>query len=147
LNLYHAIDDAWGIGIGQAGLARVALLNGKPAEAEVLARESLHLRQEIGDRRGAVLCLEILSEVAVVSGQLERAARLMGAVDAMRESMGLHRPRDEAASYEQHVTRIREGLDDRTFRQAWSSGRDTPTEDAIAYAMSESEPVAQAAKR
>jgi len=96
------------------------------------------MRQVIGDRRGIVLCLEILSEVAVAGGQLERAARLMGAVDALREAMGLHRPLDEAASYEEHMGTAREGLGDERFTHAWESGRETPTEDAIVYAMSES---------
>ncbi len=72
-------------------------------------------------------------------GQRERAARLYGAAEALREVTGI--PIQYAlrqALYERQVATLREQLDARTFEATCVQGRAMTLEEAIAEALAES---------
>jgi hypothetical protein len=75
-----------------------------------------------------------LAGVALALGQAERAALLLGAVEAAREAMGLGQIHNV-----QHASRItaqtRAALDAAACKRAWSVGRMVPLEDAVAEAL------------
>jgi non-specific serine/threonine protein kinase len=136
LDLFTALDDRWGVGIGLANLARIALLRDDSAGADLLARESLQVRQSLGDRQGTVRCLEILGQVAVARGESERAARLLSAVDGLRDAIGMQRPLDEQSAHESNLARVREGLERERFEAAARAGRAMSLEATVAFAGS-----------
>ena len=76
-----------------------------------------------------------LAGAACLAGDHERAARLFGAVAALRESDGSREipgwrtinERDEAAA--------RTSLGDEAFAAAWTEGRTLSLEQAVAYAL------------
>jgi DNA-binding CsgD family transcriptional regulator len=66
-------------------------------------------------------------------GSFEEAARLLGAVDAVRGRMGVVRFSVHQADYEAVVATVRAALGDDEFDRAWADGAGLPTEEAIAY--------------
>jgi hypothetical protein len=79
-------------------LGWVALLSGDHQRAKVLHEESLALCRELGDRYIAPESLEGLACIAVTDGEVECAARLFGAAEALREAVGYQQaPRERSA--------------------------------------------------
>ncbi|HXF05729.1 MAG TPA: tetratricopeptide repeat protein [Blastocatellia bacterium] len=54
-------------------LARAMLCLGRYKEAESLVREAFELRQRVSDLSGAAACMEVLSELYLAKGELEKA--------------------------------------------------------------------------
>jgi DNA-binding NarL/FixJ family response regulator len=76
-----------------------------------------------------------LAEVASLLEQPERAARLLGAVEAVREARNISLPPLRRAEYDRTVEGIRASLDDAAFVKAWAQGRAMPLEQAIEEAL------------
>jgi hypothetical protein len=53
----------------------------------------------------------------------ERAARLWGAAEALRDSLGLPLPPNEHPEYDRSLAAVREALGQETFARAWAAGR------------------------
>jgi len=84
--------------------------------------------------------LEGLGAVARNRGQFDRAARLLGAADAVLDAIGnTRRPREQAA-LEQRIAATRAGLGDDAFNEAWGHGRAMTQEQAIDYALAAGQP-------
>jgi predicted ATPase/DNA-binding CsgD family transcriptional regulator len=70
-------------------------------------------------------------------GQPERAARLLGASEALLESLGIsYQPLDQK-DIDGYIACAREQLDEKTFARVWQEGRLMTEEQAIAYAIGE----------
>ncbi len=93
--------------------------------------------QELGDRQRIAQCLEGLAAVAGTSGTAERAARLLGAADALRTAIGAPLPPARREDYHRCVDAVREALGDSTFSAAWKRGMEMTVAQAIAYAFTE----------
>ena len=72
-----------------AELGRVALAREDWPRATALLGESLSLWGELGERPSVPLTLEDLASAAAAAGQPERAARLWGAAEALRATLGV----------------------------------------------------------
>jgi DNA-binding NarL/FixJ family response regulator len=79
--------------------------------------------------------LEGLAGVAVTQGLVEQGARLFGACQALRESMGWPLALVYRANYEHDVGAARAQLDEATFAAAWAAGRALSLEQVIAEAL------------
>ncbi|HMD81762.1 MAG TPA: hypothetical protein VKE92_10670, partial [Anaerolineales bacterium] len=75
-------------------------------------------------------CLEGLGKIAVTQNDLERAARLFGAAEAMREKMGTPIPPVQRGDYDAHVQSVRTA-----FESSWSYGQAMTMEQAVDYAV------------
>lgn len=89
----------------------------------------------MGDKTHIAESFEGLAGVACAQGQQERAARLFGAVEVLREA--LHAPMPPAArpDYEGQVATVRAALGESAFAAAWAKGRAMPMEQAISEAL------------
>jgi len=76
--------------------------------------------------------LEGLGKIAVSQNDFERAARLFGAAEAMREKMGTPIPPIQHGDYEAHVRSL-----ETAFALSWSRGRAMTIDEAIALALDE----------
>jgi hypothetical protein len=131
------VGDRESLGTALAGLAFLARMRGHDEESAALWREDLVVSSEIGHRWITLRALAGLAGVACLAGDHARAARLFGAVAALREADGSREipgwrdinDRDEAAA--------RAGLGDDTFAAAWAEGRAMTLERAVAYALDE----------
>jgi len=116
-------------------IGHVALAQGDHERAAALYQEALTMQWELRERRDMAECLEALAAVAEEQGQVERAARLFGAAEALREEVGAPLPPADRARYERYVAAVRAGLDEETFESTWAQGREMPLEQAMAYAL------------
>jgi hypothetical protein len=100
-------------------------------------REGLALWRELGDQLGAAECLEGLAAIAAGTGEPARVARLLGAVEALREAMGTPQPPVERLDHEATVAATRAALGAAAFAAAWSEGQALTPEEAVAYALAD----------
>lgn len=128
--------DNWGVATALINLGDVLCVQGEVGEARAVFGEGLRLAQELGDRESLAYALEGFASIAATQGQGERAARLRGAAEALREASSNPRPPSSGAStYEQDTELIRADLGEVAFAEAWTRGRGTPLEEAVAYAL------------
>ena len=74
-------------------------------------------------------------------GQPERAARLLGAGEALLEARGLVVPEAYRGPYVRAVAGIRRALGEEAYGAAWSAGQMLSPEEAIAEALQLAAPV------
>jgi predicted ATPase/class 3 adenylate cyclase len=138
LGLFRELGDKWGIGLLLNNLARVARDLRDWSWTGELCAESLGLFREVGDRHGLAWVLSNLAIVAQSRGAWPRAARLFGAVDALRETLdssSLSLSPAERGAYEAAVAAARATLGADAFAAAWAEGRALPLEQAVAEAL------------
>jgi hypothetical protein len=117
-------------------LGHVVLEQGKHALAGTLLVESLGIRRELEDRLGMAECLEGLAGLAGAQGKHERAARLLGAAEAIRALIGAPLPPSDRAAHDRCVSSTREALGETAFHAEWATGREQTLEQAIEFALS-----------
>ena len=135
LAVAQATGDELFIAEALAQLGTVALHVGDSGQATALYQQSLTLIWTRGYRECIAEDLAGLAATANLLGQPERAARLFGAVEALREVSGIRLSPLPRADYDRAVEGIRAHLDEATFAQAWEKGRAMPLEQAIAEAL------------
>jgi hypothetical protein len=115
-------------------LGRAANLQHDVARARSRFADSLVLRQEFGDRRGIVECVEGLAGIAQAMGELEQAAELFGAASAARSALGVPLPPVDQPAIDEKVSSLRSALGEASFQRAWSLGQLTTIEQAAMIA-------------
>jgi non-specific serine/threonine protein kinase len=130
LRQFRHLNNAYGIGVVLTNLGRIARDRGDYAPAATLFAESLVLHWEDGDKVRIAGCLSSLAIVAALSRQPERAARLFGAAEALREAIGAPVPR-HLGQYARATGHARDALGERAFDDAWAAGRALPLTDAV----------------
>ncbi len=91
----------------------------------------LRLYHELGDRRGLGTCLGGLAIVAAADGDMEQAARLSGAADALFETVGAGFVPADQAVYASSVAAIRDHLGQSLFDLLRRLAREVPIEQFI----------------
>jgi predicted ATPase len=127
--------DRASIGGTYANLGYVAHAQGDLAKMTACFAESLRIGWEFADRSGIADSLGGMGGAVGLVGQPLRAARLLGASDALFEAIGQVREPAFAAAYERFVADVRAQLDDTTFAAAYAAGRALPLEQAIGEAL------------
>jgi len=77
--------------------------------------------------------------LAAAEGQFERAARLYGATERVGEAAGIAMVPHEHTWHDPAVAAARAGLSEEAFAAAWAASRAMTPEEAIAYALAETE--------
>jgi len=72
--------------------------------------------------------------VAGKAGEPERAARLFGAAERLRETTSPPSNSSQSA-YEHHLAAAHARLDDATWQVAWATGRNVPLERTVSDAV------------
>jgi non-specific serine/threonine protein kinase len=138
LALHRAVGDRRYIAIALDSQGRLACAQGDAARAASLFRESLILRKKMGDKQGLAEALEALASVPSIPPG--RAARLLGAAEALRAAIGAPIPPVERADYDRAATGVRTQMNEGDFAAAWGEGIEMTPEQAISYALKESTP-------
>jgi hypothetical protein len=128
----------WGLAArALTGLGTVAREQGDLAGAAALHRESLAQRHgpepswEQGDS------LDGLAAMAVARGQPVRAARLLGAADAVRTALAMQLLPIERPGHDEPARAARATLGEAAFAAALAEGQALTTEEAVAYALAD----------
>jgi predicted ATPase/DNA-binding SARP family transcriptional activator/Tfp pilus assembly protein PilF len=96
--------------------------------------ESLILYQQIGSNLGVVWALERCASLSATMQQFERAARLRGAIAVLREALSMSFAPDHRSLAATHAA-----LGEAAFTAAWEEGHAMLLEQAVEYALSDSE--------
>ena len=118
---FRGMGDGWGASFPLRNLARGAWLQREYGRSAELFREGLALSCELGDKEGAAGCLEGMAAIAAIEGQPERAARLLGAAEALLEAAGAAVSPPYRWIYERDLDAAR-SLIDEAWTVAWNSG-------------------------
>jgi len=140
LALLRPLGDKWTLATLLFNLSDVLLWQGQPEQAAVASCEGLVLSQELADQRSMTWCLTGLANAAAARNQLQRAARLWGAVDAISQSIGSPVPSTVRASQDIHLPAVRQAMGDERFGAAWAEGRKMTPDEVVAYALQNAEP-------
>ncbi|MBK8421573.1 AAA family ATPase [Candidatus Villigracilis saccharophilus] len=115
---------------------------GNYAAAKNTYRETIKLYQDYGNRPAVAHQLECFAMIAVVEEESQRAARLFGAAEAIRESTGHKRTDEEEAEEAQFMSRLRAMLPakypqgEAEFNALWVESKSMTMEQAIQLALS-----------
>jgi tetratricopeptide (TPR) repeat protein len=118
-------------------LALVDRAQGDFAPARAHLWESLAHQRDAGFQRFIPNTLISLAGLEAALGQAERAARLFGAADVLREAMGVRLSVSEREAYDRDIAVARSALGEGPFAAAWAAGRALSLEDAIRFALDE----------
>jgi tetratricopeptide (TPR) repeat protein len=123
--------------ISRSNLSYVAHHQGDHKQAEAFAVEGLTLLLELENTRYIPQGLAMLAGPVAAQGNPRKAARLLGASEALLEAMGLCLQAGDRFEAERNEAAVREQLDDAAFEAAWAEGRAMSLDEAIAYVLSE----------
>ena len=139
--LLRSVGSWWHLTVTLIIRATVTQMRSEHARTIVLLRESLALAPRLHDTQAIAYGLEGLAgALAMLGGQERRAARLLGAAEALRERTGsaiAMPPWREL--YQRHLAALRTRLDADELAAAWAEGRALTPDEAVAEALAESE--------
>jgi predicted ATPase/DNA-binding CsgD family transcriptional regulator len=132
LALFSASGDRMSASHPSMLLAQLAFDRGDYSAARSAYERCLLALREVGAQWYMAPCLQGLGMVAAAQGQLQWAAQVWGAVDALQETTfdlvaAIVRP-----SYERAVARVRAQLGEAAFAAAWAKGRMMTPEQVLA---------------
>jgi non-specific serine/threonine protein kinase len=134
LAIFRELGYKVSIAIALNNLGKVAREQGNTRTARALHAESLTIRQELGDKGGYPWSLEAFARLAAPVDPV-RAARLWGAAEALRESLGLPLPPSEREEYDRCLAATRASMGEEAFADAWAAGRAMTLEEGIRCAL------------
>jgi tetratricopeptide (TPR) repeat protein len=130
-----ALRRQMGDKIGTASsLMMLAILGFERGDREAGLRmlaEGLELHLQLGNRLGAGHCLGIFGRFAHAQGHHRRAARLLGAAEAVRGALAAAR----SPHQDQCASAVHSALGNEMFSEAWGEGRRMTLDEAAAYAV------------
>jgi predicted ATPase/DNA-binding winged helix-turn-helix (wHTH) protein len=140
LAIYRELGDREGTANSLNNLGQVAAARGDYSSARALQEESLTIYRELGDRSGIAASMEALAGIAFALGEPGRAACVWGGTERLREEIGAPLVPSERHHYDRNVTAARAALGDvAAFDVAWQKGRAMMLEQAIAFALKNSD--------
>lgn len=123
LGMFRAIGDKWIVGYSLWGYAQVALALSRPAVAREALREWAGIAREVGNRWSAPYLLQLLADTARFEGKPELAARLFGAAEQQRESLGARFSSLEQNLYDASIVALDALLTPEDKATHWQAGR------------------------
>lgn len=117
-------------------IAHVERALGNYSNAKKTYKETIKDFQDVGNRPAVAHQLECFAMIAIVEEEQQRAAKLFGAAEAIRELTG-HKPTDEEQAEEaQFISRLHSMLSEAEFNTLWAEGKSMTMEQAIQLALS-----------
>ena len=127
--------DRLGANVALYTLARAALASDDHGRAARYFLEALVLASEAADKTNSAYCIQGLA-AAGARGEPRRAARLLGAAEALLETAGV--PAYVTADHDLHqraASAARERLGEEAWAAAWDDGRAMGFDRGVAYAL------------
>lgn len=136
LTVATELDDRHCVTAALLHLARLARDEGDPAKADALYRQAMPAGagDEIPPTGSTATWLEGVAATAVADGRPARAARLIGAADALRQAIGAPLPAHEAADRNDTIAGCSAILGEAEFRAAFDAGAGLTLAGAVSLA-------------
>jgi predicted ATPase/DNA-binding SARP family transcriptional activator len=136
LRAFLDLPDPWGVALALSNLGAAAAARGDYDTAHGRYLDSLQRRWVLKDRWGIAECLEGVAAARAAIGRSAEAAQLLGAAEAIRETLGFPIAPDERINYDRLAAAIRQGMSAETLSAAWQIGRAMPLAAAVELALS-----------
>jgi hypothetical protein len=138
LSLYQEMADEFNVATTVGWLGLLTVWSGDEYDlAEGFLTEGLALNREIGNWAYGVYCLEGFAGLAGARGQGVRAARLWGAAEALRESIGAPPTPEARPYYERSMAAAHAQLGEAEWEAAFAQGMAMSPEEAAEYSLGE----------
>ena len=131
------LGDRGGEAINLSNLGNVAKQHGDYLVARSYYRDAVEITSQLGNHRILAAHLESFGDLEMDQAHYERAARIWGAAQTLREAIGAPKPPVECEEYENRRADLRTRMGESAFSAAWSQGRAMTTEQAVQYALEE----------
>lgn len=119
----------------ESELAHIARQTGDYEQAKQSYRKTILNWKETGHRAAIAHQLECLAFIAGAERQPERAIRLLGAADTLREAINSPMTGAEMTEYDHEVSAVREQVSTERFDSEWARGRLLTMDKAIEFAL------------
>jgi tetratricopeptide (TPR) repeat protein len=120
-------------------LAEFALERGEYEKATALCEESLSLNINGRDQRAIVACLAGFAAICAARGQVASAVRLCAAVEVLLRTFSASLLPADRQAYDRNTAMLRSQLDETTFDIAWGEGSEMALEQAIEFALKDTQ--------
>ena len=121
--------------IAHLGLARALLLEGDDERAESITHDALKVLMDNRWRPWVIDALDVVAEVAFLTGQYERAVRLIAAAQKERSAVGLVAFPMLRERTKRNLASARTALGDASLERALQGGARLSLQEAVAYAQ------------
>jgi tetratricopeptide (TPR) repeat protein len=121
----------------KSDLAHVLRYEGDYHQAIPVYHETIKEWQRMGHRAAVAHQLECLAFIARALEQAEKATKLLGAAEALRQRIEIDMTPIEREGYEKEVADLRANMDEKEFSSLWAEGRSMTMDEAINLALSE----------
>ncbi|UCG23721.1 MAG: adenylate/guanylate cyclase domain-containing protein [Chloroflexota bacterium] len=138
--LFERFENAQFTAIATSHIAHIQRQAGDLSAAESAYRETLAHFHWQGHLPAVAHELECLAFIARAWNAPERAARLLGAAEALRESIEAPMLADEQAEYDMELAALRQELDADSLQRALIAGRVMDIDQAVDYALAGPQP-------
>ncbi|HLO15147.1 MAG TPA: adenylate/guanylate cyclase domain-containing protein [Anaerolineales bacterium] len=119
-------------------LGHVARHSGDIHQAKKIYYETLREWKDLGNRAAIAHQLECFAFLAIADEEPQRAIKLFGAAQALRERVQASMTEPERLEYNQAMPRLHSMLAETEFTFLWTEGRAMTMEQAIGFALEES---------
>jgi predicted ATPase/class 3 adenylate cyclase len=137
IKLNEKIGDHYQNLWAKVNMAHAVLRQGDIQKARALFADNIQSTQKANLTIALVYTVEGLASLSVNQSQPEHAAQLFAWADAMRDTIGDHRPPVEQTSIERDLAVIHSKLNDEEYSKFYTEGSTMTTEQAIALALEE----------
>jgi predicted ATPase len=124
LSLRQELGDDMAVAESMALLGMIAIGQGNYTGARLLFIRSLTRLADLGARWRIDPALTGIAEVALATGEPERAVRIMAAADRIRTDLGSYLVPDALDRNQRNIAAARDALGAERFDTEWSAGRD-----------------------
>lgn len=133
MRAFQAAGARFNVILTKSDLAHMERQLGNYARALELYRETIIAFRDFGQRGAVAHQLECFGFIAIVKKEPDRAARLLGAAEALREKGGTPMRPEEQIEYREQMSFLREQIGSEPSK-LWDQGRALTMEEAIQYA-------------
>lgn len=135
VNVFRAIRNSNFELILKSELGHIARLSGDITAAKEIYNQTLRSWQNMGNRGAIANQLECFAFLAMREEDPDRAAKLLGASETLREKVQSPMTDYEQTEYAQAIAQLRAMLPETEFMSFWAEGRSMTMEQAIQFAL------------
>lgn len=123
--------DAFNLLYAFFNLGSVSCMDGDAEKAEIQFTQSIKIAKDLGSIRAVADCLDGFGFAATVSKNFEKSAKLFGAAEALRESVGFEIQSVDKIFRDHFIEITKNSIGDISFSEAENSGRKLSMEEAV----------------
>lgn len=137
VELFRALENNTALGDALNNLGAASFCAGDSAAAKQCFSEALAIAKDLTNRITISCSLDGFAAIALESGTYDRAAKLSGAADHLRDLIGYKIEPAESRFREIYLSKLGEQMPKDSFDAFYAEGRGSSLEDAIAEALEE----------